>query len=254
MGEINLANSSNRDAVVATSNVTPAKQIRWLDDQGRQANSVRYVKSPITHDLSALMGENEKLGQLSERLVAGDPEIDLENTGRILRETARVYVDKDRGIVRNVRFWEVIKNADGTTRERRPRQLADTNISSDTPLRWSGVFIPREKAIRKFVFSGKVQIHHVNGLTYDFLFAMATELEKKNSLMLLGGGPKSNQPLILRRGGTPYRGFLEGRTQGDTYCLLLHFSNLELRIPDPPAEDGKGTKSEPGSGQEQQDA
>jgi hypothetical protein len=60
---------------------------------------------------------------------------------------------------------------------------------------------------------------------------MAKELEEKDSLMLLGAGPKSNQPLILRRGGSPYRGFLEGRTQGDKYCLVLHFSNLELKAP-----------------------
>ena len=92
------------------------------------------------------------------------------------------------------------------------------------------------KAIKKFVFSGKAQIQHINGLTYDFLFAMAKELEKRDSLMLLGAGPKSNQPLVLRRGGTPYRGFLEGRTDGEKYCLLLHFSNLELKIPKPESE------------------
>ena len=67
---------------------------------------------------------------------------------------------------------------------------------------------------------------------------MAQELEKADSLMLLGGGPKSNQPLILRRGGSPYRGFLEGRTDGEKYCLILHLSNLELRAPEP-NEDNK---------------
>jgi hypothetical protein len=171
------------------------------------------------------------LSAVSTALIEGDPEVDLENTGRFLTETSRVYVDKDQGIVRNVRFMEIIKNADGSVRQERPRQLAETNISSDTPLLWSGVYIPKEKAIRKFVFSGKAQLHHVNGLTFDFLFAMAKELEDRNALMLLGAGPKSNQPLILRRGGTPYRGFLEGRTDGDRYCLLLHFSNLELKLP-----------------------
>jgi hypothetical protein len=76
-----------------------------------------------------------------------------------------------------------------------------------------------------------MQLHHINGLTYDFLYGMARELEGKNCLMLVGAGPKSNQPLILRRGSTPYRGFLEGRTQGDKYCLILHFSNMELKAP-----------------------
>jgi hypothetical protein len=119
-----------------------------------------------------------------------------------------------------------------------PDKLADANVSSDTPLRWSGTYIPKETAIRKFVFSSKNQLHHVNGLTFDFLFAMAQELEQRGSLMLLGASAKSNQPLVLRRGGNPYRGFLEGRTDGDRYCLLLHLSNLELKAPQVLNADG----------------
>jgi hypothetical protein len=60
---------------------------------------------------------------------------------------------------------------------------------------------------------------------------MAKELEEAESLLALGAGPKSTLPLVLRRGGSQYRGFLEGRTQGDKYCLLLHLSNLELKAP-----------------------
>lgn len=236
MGEINLSNSSGRDAVVATANVTPSQQTRWLDAKGRQASSVRLVKATVSHDMEALLDTYGDLRSVSQALVDGDPEIDMENTGRFLRETSRVYIGKERGIVRNVRFIEIVKNADGTERERRPRRIADTNLSSDTPLRWSGVFIPKEEAIRKFVFSGKAQLQHVNGLTFDFLYDMAKELHERGSLMLLGAGTKSNQPLILRRGGTPYRGFLEGRVDGDRYCLVLHFSNLELKLPDPTDE------------------
>ncbi len=231
MAEINLSNSSGRDAVVTTESVSPSKQTRWLDEQSRQASSVRICKSTVDHDVAALLERHGDLAQLADALVSGDPEIDFENTGRYLRETSRVYIDQKRSIVRNVRFIEIVKNADGSVREERPRQLAETNTSGDTPLLWSGVYIPKDKAVRKFVFSGKAQLHHVNGLTFDFLFAMAKELEERNSLMLLGAGAKSNQPLILRRGGSPYRGFLEGRTDGDKYCLLLHFSNLELKLP-----------------------
>jgi hypothetical protein len=241
MGEINLSNSSGRDAIVATNSLSALKQIRWLDDQGRQAFSSRIVKSTLDHSLEAILENHQcELEAVSQLLIDGDPEIDLQNTGKLLHETSRVFVDKHRGIVRNVRFWEVIKNPDGSVRQRRPRELADTNIATDTPLRWSGMFIPKQKAIRKFVFSGKAQIQHINGLTYDFLYAMAKDLEEKRSLMLLGAGPKSNQPLIMRRGGTPYRGFLEGRTQGDKYCLLLHFSNLELKAPKADSSTAQG--------------
>jgi hypothetical protein len=53
--------------------------------------------------------------------------------------------------------------------------------------------------------------------------------------MLLGAGPKGAQPLVLTRGGQQYRGFLEGRTQGSKYCLILHLSNMELKaaVPKP---------------------
>ena len=53
------------------------------------------------------------------------------------------------------------------------------------------------------MFSGKLQVVHINGLTYDFLFEMARELEQKDSLLLVGAGAKSNQPLVFQRGGTP---------------------------------------------------
>lgn len=231
MPEINLSNSAGRDAVVATESVSKTKQIRWLDPQNRQAKSVRMVKSSIKHDIDALQAELGDLDKVSQALIDSDPEIDLENAGRFLTDTSRVYIGNDRNIVRSVHFMEVVRNADGSVREERPRQLADTNTSTETPLRWSGVFIPKEQAIRKFVFSGKAQLHHINGLTFDFLYEMAKELEERDSLMLLGAGPKSNQPLILRRGATPYRGFLEGRTDGERYCLILHFSNLELKLP-----------------------
>ena len=229
MPEINIADSAGRDALVAIESVASTRKIRWVDAQGRQASTARLMKGPITHDVEALKAKHGELGDVAKALIEADPEIDLENTGRFLRETSRVYVDPDRNIVHKVQFWEIVRNPDGSIRERRPRKVAEMNLASEHPLRWSGVFIKREQAIRKFVFSGKVQLHHTNGLTYDFLFRMAKELEEKNSLMLLGAGAKSNQPLIIRRGGSPYRGFLEGRTQGDKYALVLHFSDLELK-------------------------
>ncbi len=238
MGEINIANSAGRDATVATQSVRAYVDVRWVDEQGRQASSVRVLKSTVSRDVGALAAQcGGELSKVSAALIAGDPEIDLENVGRYLRDTSRVYVNPDGQIVRKVHFWEIVRNPDGSERERRPRRMLDTNLVGEVPLRWSGKFIKKEEACRKFVFSGKVQLCHINGLTYDFLFDMARQLEEKNSLMLLGVGPKSNQPLILRRGGSPYRGFLEGRTQGEKYCLLLHFSNLELKVPEASAPE-----------------
>jgi hypothetical protein len=232
MSEINIANSVGRDATIIAQSVRAAQTIRWVDDQGRQAAGVRFVKATIERDAPALARQLGGADKVSAALIDGDPEIDMEHVGRYLRETSRVYVGPNGEIVHKVEFWEIVRNPDGTVRERRPRKILDTNLAGEVPLKWSGKFIKKSEACRKFVFSGKVQLHHINGLTYDFLFDIAKQLEEKDSLMLLGAGPKSNQPLILKRGGTPYRGFLEGRTQGNKYCLILHYSNLELKVPE----------------------
>ena len=239
MGAINIANSAGRDAVVTTESVGTPLKVRWVDTAGRQASSARVVKAAIDRDVDALKEKFGELEDVAQALVEGDPEIDRENSGRFLRESSRVYIDQNRKIVHKVEFWEIVRNPDGSERTRRPRKMLDPNIAGELPLRWSGVFIDKAEACHKFVFSGKVQLHHINGLTYDFLYGMAKELSVKNSLMLLGAGPKSNQPLILRRGSTPYRGFLEGRIDGEKYCLILHFSKMELRTPDETEEDDK---------------
>ncbi len=109
------------------------------------------------------------------------------------------------------------------------------NVTRDHPLLWSGKLLAKRDVYNKYVMASKLQIVHINGLTYDFLFEIARDLEQRESLLLMGAGPKSNQPLILRRGALPYRGFLEGRTRGEEYCLLLHLSNMELKAPEAPS-------------------
>ncbi len=237
MAEINLSNSAGRDAVVDAESVVEPQRIRWIDPEGRQVQSVRILKSTIAQDFEALLEEHGSNAAVGQALMEGDPELDLESVGALLKESARVFIDDKRNIVHRINHWEVIRGPDGAERERRPRNLLPPNVTGETPLRWSGVFIAKAEAYRRFVFVNKQQIQHINGLTYDFLFAMAKELQERKALMLLGGGPKSKQPLILRRGGVPHRGFLEGRVQGDAYCLLLHLSNLELKRPEAsPAE------------------
>ena len=231
MAEINLSNAGGRDAVVAAHSIRSRLRVRWVDREGRQAGSRRVLKASIHEGIEALTEKYDGLDKIAEGLIQEDPEIDLESTGRFLRDTSRVYVNPDNQIVHGVQQWEIIRNPDGSERQRRPRRLPDPNTTTETPLKWSGVYINKQEAVRKFVFSGKLQIQHVNGLTYDFLYGMAKELEQRDSLMLLGAGAKSNQPLVLRRGGAQYRGFLEGRTDGDKYCLLLHLSNMELKTP-----------------------
>jgi hypothetical protein len=229
MGQINISNSNNRDAMVNTETVRSPLRVRWLDEKGRQVTNVRLLRCTVDRDCDAMIKEAGSLEKVSDLLVKGDPEIDFESYGRFLTETSRVYIDADKKIVHKVQEWEIVRNVDGSEREKRPRKAAAPNTATETPLKWSGRLMKKAEVFNKFVFASKLQIVHVNGLTFDFLYAMAKDLDEKDSLMLVGAGPKSTQPLIFHRGGVPYRGFLEGRVQGEKYCLVLHLSNMELK-------------------------
>ena len=237
MPEINLCNSAGRDAVVNMESVVEPLQVRWIDPEGRQAQNIRFLKSTLNQDVEALEAAATESGkEVSDLLVETDIDVDLEVAGSYLMNTSRVYINQQNSIVHKAIQYEVIKNPDGSVREERLAQRSDQNVSGEVPLGWSGIFMKKSEAVKKFVFANKLQLTHINGLTYDFLFAIAKDLEQRDSLMLMGGGPKCNEPLILRRGSLPYRGFLEGRTRGESYLLLLHLSNLELKFPEPEDE------------------
>ncbi|MBK6723536.1 MAG: hypothetical protein IPG58_09775 [Acidobacteria bacterium] len=210
--------------------VVPKREVAFVDPKGKPVRTQKLLKTDIEHDLTALLKKKKDLNAVGKALVKDDPEIDLEHFGMTLTDTSRVYVSK-KGIIHLVDEWEVLKNPDGETRERRQRQKQSQNINSDIPLRWSGKFIKKEDAAHKFIFTHKRQLIHVNGLTYDFLYEMAKELHERNSLMLLRGGEKGDQPIIMTRGAKPYNAFLEGRIDGDSYLLVLQLSNMELKRP-----------------------
>lgn len=227
---INISNPKNRDAVVAFEALNPKREIRYTDEKGRPVSTRKLLKTDVTHDLPALIPKSKKLEAVADALVKGDPEIDIERFGMFLTDMSRVYVTK-RGIIHLVEEIEVIYNADGTVRKRQPRKKEPQNMNGEFPMRWTGKFIKKDEAAHRFVFTNKKQLVHVNGLTFDFLYEMAKELDEKDSLLLVRGGEKGDEPLVMNRGGKPYNAFLEGRIKGEAYCLILHLSNMELKKP-----------------------
>lgn len=227
---INISNAKNRDAVVAMEGLMPKREVRFLDAKGRAVATRKLLKTDVTHDLAQLMKKRKKLESISKILIKNDPEIDIEQFGMFLADTSRVYVSA-RGIVHVVEEFEIIQNPDGTPRERRPRIKEPQNINTDIPLRWTGKYIKKDEAVRRFVFNSKKQLVHINGLTFDFLYEMARDLDERNSLLLVRAGEKGEKPIVMNRGGKSYNAFLEGRIKGDSYCLILHLSNMELKKP-----------------------
>lgn len=227
---INISNAKNRDAVVAMEGLFPKREVRYLDRLGRPVRTRKLLKTDVSHDLPAIEKKRKTPAAVANALIKSDPEIDIEEFGMFLTDTSRVYVSK-KGIVHIVEEFELLHNPDGKLRERRPRKKESQNINIDVPLKWTGKFIKKKEAIRRFVFTNKKQLVHVNGLTFDFLYNMAKELDKKDSLLLVRAGEKGNQPIIMNRGGKAYNAFLEGRVKGESYCLILHLSNMELKRP-----------------------
>ena len=238
MANINLTDSRKRDAVVKAESISPRSRVRYIGPRGGAAYTRKILKATVDHDYDTLLeqakNDTEKLAQL---LIENDPEVDKEVFGRFLWNVSRVYINQDEEVTYRIQQNELIYTPDGKLKERRQRERAEANVDSDIPLSWTGKKINKAEAIRRYVFSSKLQIVHINGLTYDFLYGMAKELHEMDSLMLLGGGKKGKDPLVFRRGSTAYRGFLEGRIKDDSYILLLHLSNAELK------STGKSEKS-----------
>ena len=228
MRKINISNDSKRDAEVAFGTTFHRSSPVFKTADGKRGLSQRSVRSTLATADAALAA---KYGDdLPEALIQSDPEVDMELFGRIVEGVKKVYLTSGGKVAYGVTLNEHVFLPDGTEKEVRPDSTTEANIALEgTPVRWTGKLIPRDKAMRMFVFKKSYQVQHVNGLTFDFLFDMAKKLADANAMMLVGAGPKGIAPLVMAGGGTPYRAFLEGRVDGDRYALILRLTNLELK-------------------------
>lgn len=234
--KIHISNATNRDAtVVATS--TPASNGTIASKNGKPVSFQRYVaagEGRLNEDLIKSLGD-----AYSQQLIDSDPEIDIEMVGRTIDGTNTVLLDKDnQPLYCAPEIMEIIYGPDGKEVERRTPVEIAPNVNEEVPVKWTGKMIPRTELLRKYGIKRTMQLRHVDGVTYDFLFAIAKELDEKDSVMLLAGGEGGKGPLVLQSNGSPYRGFLDGRIEGDKFLLLLHLSAMELKKPAAKAEKG----------------
>ncbi len=228
MRKINLSNDVKRDAEVAFGATFHRPSPVYKTADGKKSVNERLVRATMKTTDEALLAQYGE--GLADALISGDPEVDMEQFGLKVEGLKKVYVTPEQKVAYGVSLNEHVYLADGTEKEVRPGQTTSANISLDgVPLRWTGKLIPRQKAMRMFMFKKSYQVQHVNGLTYDFLFDMAKKLAEADAMMLVGGGPKGTDPIVMANGGTPYRAFLEGRVDGDRYALILRLTNMELK-------------------------
>ena len=226
---IHLSNAGKRDAVVVGSGVT-APPGPVMGKEGKPVAFRRFVAAGdgrLDGDLTTVHGAD-----YSAALIEGDPEIDLEVVGRFIEGTGTVLLSSaGEPLFTAPQVLEVSYGPDGFETSRREPVETPATVNDDIPLRWTGRKMPIGEVVRKFAFRRSLQLQHVDGVTYDFLYAIAKELADEQVMMLLGAGESGKDPLVMQLNGSPYRGFLEGRVDGDNYILLMHLSNMELKRP-----------------------
>jgi len=228
---IRIRDARGRDARVRMESAHCRSRPSLQTPDGRGVEAARLIKAPMSRSYALLRHRCPDDTELAEMLIEEDPEIDFEAAGRRTGPTDRVLLDPDGNVLYAAAEAEVICDRDGVEMERRLPADTPANVDCDAPLVWTGRLLPRSEAARRFAFSRALQLRHVDGLTYDFLFGMARELDEADALVLVGAGPGGRDPVILERNGLPHRGFLEGRVDGERYLLVLHLTNLELAVP-----------------------
>jgi hypothetical protein len=225
---IHIADAKNRDAEVVFTGKSKKPLVHAVTASGAEVHTLRVLKGTAKNSYEGMLKQLGADDAIAKAMIEGDPEIDLQMTGRFIKGSTRVYIDADMKPVSRISKKEIVHAPDGSVKEERvPKELL-SNILTENAIKGSKMF-PKKDVFNKFVFAKKYQLHHINGLTFDFLFDMAKELHDKQSLMMVGGGPKGNEPLVFQDGGKTYRAFLEGRVKDKSYILLIHLSNLELK-------------------------
>lgn len=227
---LSIMDSKKRDAQVEVSSPKKKERHHFVDSSGTAVRHSRLVKGTEKTTYQALVAEAGSPEALSTVLIEGDPEIDLAQVGRRLAHTSRVYLGPKGDVLYVARILKVVYDAEGEEKSREDFVDVEATVGEDLPpIPWTGKLMPAETVLRRFAMVRSLQLRHVNGLTFDFLHEIAKTLEESGKLMFVGSGPKGNAPLIFQTNGTAFRGFLEGRTEGESYKLLLHLSNLEIK-------------------------
>ncbi|MCB1053625.1 MAG: hypothetical protein KDC71_23685 [Acidobacteria bacterium] len=230
MRAINLSDPEGKDSPVGFEPKGQYREVEYRAADGSLVIPITFIKSTMASRYEALLEQvGGDIDALTDQLIAGDPEISLEYSGKITSGKKTVFLMEGGKIAFAVQFEEQRYSPAGELISAQPQKWEPSNVSESVPLVWTGKYIPYSKAIRQFVFTKIYQIQHMNGLTYAFLFNMAKILHDKQSFMLIGAGPGGKEPLRFNRGAPPYRGFLKGRVEGESYCLSLHLSNMELK-------------------------
>ena len=225
--EIHISNEKKRDASVRFVSLIKENDPK-LAYKGKSIKNARLlISSDETSEESLIKKYKSKL---AENILNNDVDIDIEYAGKFIGDIDRIlFNSKSEILYTPPKIKEILYNSKGDEIKKQDPQEITPNVRDDTPpLKWTGKFFKRQDVLKKFVITKSIQLKHVDGLTYEFLYDMAKTLDAKQSMILLGGG-KGKDPLIFQTNGSPYRGFLDGKINKKQFQLILRLSNMELK-------------------------
>ena len=226
--EIHIANEKKRDANVRFVSLIKESDPKFAYKGKSIKNSRLLISSDETSEDNLIKKFKNKLAQ---KILEEDVDLDIDYAGKFVGDIDRIlFNSKNEILYTPPKIKEVVFNKEGKEiKKQNPKEIVP-NVRDDTPpLKWTGKFFKREEILKKFVITKSIQLRHVDGLTFEFLYDMAKTLDNKKSLMFIGGGKSGKDPLIFQTNGNPYRGFIDGRIKKKQYQLILRLSNMELK-------------------------
>jgi hypothetical protein len=230
--QLRLADHRGRDATCGLLPVRLPDARRWQDLAGQPVQMLRRVRATAATHPDTLLAQSPDPDDLAQTLIAGDPEWDLRALGRPTGPCTRGYLDGDEQRCYAPQWQE--RRADSPDGESRLRPLParPANLAPATPPVWSGVLLPRQEIVRRVAFVRAYQVVHGDTLQFDFLYDLVQYLQQRNAMVQVGSGRQGRGPLVCERNGRPYRGFLDGRVQGEAMRLVLYLAAGELTLPE----------------------
>ena len=203
--EIHIANEKKRDANVRFVSLIKESDPKFAYKGKSIKNSRLLISSDETSEDNLIKKYKNKLAQ---KILEEDVDLDIEYAGKYIGDIDRIlFNSKNEILYTPPKIKEVVFNKEWKEiKKQNPKEIVP-NVRDDTPpLKWTGKFFKREDILKKFVVTKSIQLRHVDGLTFEFLYDMAKTLDDKKSLMFVGGGKSGKDPLIFQTNGNPYRG------------------------------------------------
>ena len=216
------------DATLLISS-THHREKREYKFNGKKVKHIKILNFDSKLDIQN-MDYNE---DLTEHLLNGDPEIDIEYAGKNLRHTNRLVVDSNLKPVYNYIEFDVLQPPIGERKERVHKQSIRNTIGS-VPVIASEEYISPGDFIQKYIVKQSFFMGHTDGVSYKFLYEFAKKLSEMHKLVriyAIDSETKKKMPIVIRNGGSLFpAAFIEGKIRGEDYCLTLLLVERELTL------------------------